>query len=48
MSGAKVFVCLLCPLIHICTSVSFPERNSATVRNIFMVLGRIIEYGNKE
>ena len=29
-------------------NISFPEHNSATVRNILMVLGRIIELVNAD
>ena len=29
-------------------NISFPEHNSATLRNILMVLGRIIEQANED
>ena len=38
-----LFVFCLCPLIHIFSSFLCPKHNSANVRNIFIVLGRIIE-----
>ena len=38
-----IFILKLCPLIHIFTSFLFLECDSASICNILMVLGRIIE-----
>ena len=48
MTTLLIFVYLLCPLIHILPSFSFPEHNSVTIRNILMILGRIIEQVSTE
>ena len=43
-----IFVFKLCPLIDSFTLVLFLERNSASIRHILMVLGRIIEQVSME
>ena len=42
MTTLRIFIFILCPLIHIFTSFLFLERNS------LMILGRIIEQVNME
>ena len=39
---------LIMSLIHILPSFLFPEHNSVTIRNILMILDRIIEQVNME
>ena len=44
MTTLLVFIFLLCPLIHILLIFLLMEGNSATFRNILILLGSIIDY----